>query len=246
MKIELFGTSDIGRKRETNQDAYKICGFDGRGKTVRGLCVVADGMGGHKAGEVASRETVEGLSAAFESGAFSRNPEGMVKSIEAVNIKIFSESAANEGLSGMGTTVVAGYLLGERLYVANVGDSRCYMIRSGEKITQITVDHSIIEEHIAAGNITREEAAVHPQRHMITRAVGSEETVKVDLFETDVHSGDIFLFCTDGLTEMVKAEEILKIMMNEPDLTGAVNNLVFTANKNGGLDNITVVAMKII
>jgi len=198
-------------------------------------------MGGHRAGDVASRETVDGLCGALCCGW--RTPDDIVKAVEAVNRRIFNASAANGELSGMGTTVVAGYLSGDKLRIANVGDSRCYMIRDNA-ITQITVDHSYIEEHIAAGNITREQAADHPQRHMITRAIGTEVSVEVDMFEVDVRQGDVFLFCTDGLTEMVSDDALLSAVTVGANMEEAVTGLVSAANDNGGVDNITVVAMK--
>ncbi len=206
--------------------------------------IVADGMGGHKAGDYASRFTVETVIEEIES-SFERNPEIILSdAIDAANRKLRMKAAEDERLFGMGTTFVGATVLGEnKLKVANVGDSRAYLLR-GDEIRQITRDHSLVEEMVRMGGIDRETARRHVDKNIITRAVGATETVDVDFFDVELMPGDLVLMCSDGLTNMVPDEEILAIAREGEELTDKAERLIEAANNNGGRDNIAVVLIE--
>jgi protein phosphatase len=233
MKLVVGARTDKGRVREGNED------HELTDKTM-GLYAVADGMGGHQAGEVASATAIEALRAAVASGTPIRD------AITLANDAVVERSAADERLRGMGTTMTAATLAaGGTLLIGHVGDSRAYLARDGE-LRQITEDHSLVEEMVRGGELTPEQAEVHPQRSVITRALGIDPGVEVDLYPVELQEGDRVLLCSDGLTGMVRTEEIAAVLQREPDPPKAANELVEAANEAGGEDNITVVLLDVV
>lgn len=238
--LKTFSITDIGRKRKLNQD-YVYTSERPVGN-LPNVFIVADGMGGHNAGDYASKYTVETIVKEIEN-SFEVNPEKILgKAIETANQHIIKLSRENANLEGMGTTVVAATCMGKYLRVANVGDSRLYVV--GEKITQITRDHSLVEEMVRMGGIDRAAARNHPDKNIITRAVGATETVDIDFFNVELKPGDIVLMCSDGLTNMLEDEEIRMILNGQRDIVEKAEQLVKAANNNGGKDNIAVVLIE--
>ena len=203
------------------------------------LFVVADGMGGHSAGDYASSCTVKTIENEVMLNEETEPIKIMKQAIEAANTEVYKKALSEPAYSGMGTTVVMGTIIDDVLYIANVGDSRLYLI--DDEITQITKDHSYVEEMVLNGKLTAEEAKVHPDKNIITRAVGVLDTVTADFFEVDVREDDRILLCSDGLSNMVSDEEIFKIVREEGDLGDHTDKLIKLANHNGGKDNITVI-----
>lgn len=238
--LKTFSITDIGKKRKLNQD-YVYTSEKPVGN-LPDLFIVADGMGGHNAGDYASKFTVETIVEEIKS-ARGRNPEGILKrAIETANSRVLQLAGENPDMEGMGTTVVAATCIGEELHVANVGDSRLYVI--GEKMTQVTRDHSLVEEMIRMGGIDRQSARNHPDKNIITRAIGAEEDIDIDFFRVSLSKGDIVLMCSDGLTNMLEDEEIRMILDGQRDIVEKAEQLVKAANNNGGKDNITVVLIE--
>ena len=238
--LKTFSITDIGKKRKLNQD-YVYTSERPVGN-LPNVFIVADGMGGHNAGDYASKFTVETMIQEIEN-SFEVNPEKILaKAIEVANEKLLAVAAEDENLEGMGTTVVAATCMGKYLRVANVGDSRLYVI--GEKITQITRDHSLVEEMVRMGGIDREAARNHPDKNIITRAVGATNKVEVDFFNVELSENDIVLMCSDGLTNMLEDEEIRMILNGQRDIVEKAEELVKAANLNGGKDNIAVVLIE--
>lgn len=235
--MKAFAITDVGRTREINQD-YLFTSENPVG-TLPNLFVVADGMGGHKAGDVAARFAVETLVHCIESQKEELNPLRVLQSaIETANEQLYDKAQNDETLTGMGTTIVAAVIKEDMLYVANVGDSRLYVL--GEEIIQITRDHSLVEEMVRRGEIKREEARNHPNKNIITRAMGTSRKIVADCFE-EALDGRKILMCSDGLTNMLTDEDIKIILDQSGNLEEAGKQLVDIANKNGGMDNITVV-----
>ena len=240
---DIFGLSDVGCVRELNEDCFCIHGFeDGEEK---GFCVLADGMGGHNAGEVASQNAVKFVAEDLQKllNEDDEIPQRLNESILAANEKIYKMSCDNSIHSGMGTTIVATFIKNGTAFLANVGDSRAYAIR-GEEIVQITTDHSVVAELLMSGMITEEEARNHPQKNIITRAVGTDETVKADMFEYDFSPGDILIMCSDGLSTMVDDGEIYSIAVSKETSKDIVLSLIDTAKENGGIDNVTAICIR--
>ena len=204
------------------------------------LFLVADGMGGHNAGDYASRAAVRTIVESASASPLTDPVRILQEAIQAANTLIYERADGSAELQGMGTTVVAACCQGERLYVANVGDSRLYVAGS-QGIRQITRDHSWVEEMIVRGGSGRAEARNHPDKNIITRAVGTEDVVKVDLFEVDLEKEDEILMCTDGLTNMLDDEEIRMILDGARDIVEKAQELVRAANERGGRDNISVI-----
>ena len=229
--------TDVGLKRTMNQDF--VYASDTPVGRLPNLLIVADGMGGHQAGDTASRYTVEVIVDNVKRNK-ERNPIRVLRTaIETANEKVLDKASSDERLSGMGTTVVAATVVDEYLYVANVGDSRLYLIR--DHIKQITRDHSLVEEMVRLGEITREQARNHPDKNIITRAIGARRTVAVDFFDLSLEKGDIILMCSDGLSNMVEDAEIEQIIKSGKELPKTAMDLIAKANQNGGKDNIAVV-----
>lgn len=233
----VHGMSDIGLVRATNEDSY-LC-------ELSHLFVVADGMGGHAAGEIASKLAVTTISRYIQEHDEKIKYEELLKqAIVQSNTAVYQLSLSKEEFAGMGTTVTAAYVEGNTLYWGHVGDSRIYLLRNGE-LSQITNDHSLVWELVQSGNITKEEAKSHPKRNMLTRAVGTSCLIKIDTGAMALEAEDIILLCTDGLTNMVSEQEMYSILTNqEDDLEGIVNQLVVNAKNAGGADNITAILLK--
>ena len=234
--MKSYSLTDTGRVRSMNED-YAFVSERPIGR-LPNLFVVADGMGGHNAGERASSYAVEVLLQSIRKNKEKNPVKVMRRAIESANDMVYQESISSDRSRGMGTTMVAAVICKDRLYVANVGDSRLYIINS--QIRQITKDHSLVEEMVRLGKLTKEEGRNHPDKNIITRAVGAEETVQIDCFEERIGIRDIVLLCSDGLTNMVSDEQIQQIIKTEKNLQKAAELLVETANRNGGRDNITV------
>ena len=235
--------TDVGRIRKENQDSVYAKQIDDNAA----LLIVADGMGGHKGGRTASRSAIEQIVIKILGGYRENLTDEEICDLLRIavfeaNGNIYSASLKDFELVGMGTTVVVAIITGGTLYTANVGDSRLYHFSKGE-LKQITTDHSYVESLVSKGIISKDEARNHPKKNVITRAVGSESMVDIDIFRTDVSKGDKILLCSDGLYGFVSDEQISALLTKELD--GAVHALVALANENGGRDNITVAAAEI-
>ncbi len=238
--LRSYALTDSGRKRQLNQDYIYLT--ENPVGNLPNLFIVADGMGGHKAGDYASDLAVETV--VKEAGAsLEKSPSRILGHAITIANRILRQRASeNFALSGMGTTLVAATCIGRFLEVANVGDSRLYVI--GDEIVQITEDHSLVEEMVRMGGIGREEARNHPDKNIITRAIGARDDVEVDFFNLELQTGDMVLLCSDGLTNMVDDETICRILKNGKSLRDRVEELVRTANENGGRDNISVIVIE--
>ena len=227
--------SDTGRKRRRNEDNYVV---------TPPLFAVADGMGGAQAGEVASKLAASTLEGGEDAGALS-GVERVAALIQEANRRVYERSTSDPAASGMGTTMTVAVVEGMTVVIGHVGDSRAYLVREG-RMEQLTEDHSLVNELLKSGKLSPEEAHVHPQRSVITRAVGTDPDVDADAFTIDAHDGDVFLLCSDGLTDMVEDEDILELVAkHRDDLDRAVKSLVAAANRGGGEDNITAVAFRV-
>lgn len=232
--------TDIGMRREMNQDYFYSSEEPVGG--LPNLFIVADGMGGHNAGEFASRYVVETMVNTAKNTEKTDIIGILTECVSNANASLRAYADNHEQMRGMGTTLVAAVLEERRLVTINVGDSRLYVI--GEGIRQITQDHSLVQEMVRMGEMDEESARTHPDRNIITRAIGANRKVQADVFETVLVPGDRILLCSDGLTNMVEDEEILQIMNGPEDLTSKTEYLVELANQNGGKDNITVITVE--
>ena len=237
--MKSYCLTDTGKKRNMNQDF--VYASEQRIGAIPNLFIVADGMGGHNAGDLASRLAVETMVDHIGSSGSKRTLMILSEAVDAANRSVYQRSLTDKALTGMGTTVVACCAEGESLYVVNVGDSRLYIIR--DDIYQITRDHSLVEEMVRAGQITAEEAKVHPDRNVITRAVGMKDQSKPDLLDVGIRQGDRILLCSDGLTNMVEDSRILEIL-KDTETENKVQKLIDEANANGGRDNIAIVLIE--
>lgn len=238
--MKTFSITDIGQRREMNQD-YVFTSEKPVGN-LPNLFLVADGMGGHNAGDYASRYTVETIVEVISKSDRTEPVSLLEEAVQTANGCLLARAGEDEGRKGMGTTIVALTILGNRMYIANVGDSRLYVVN--QKIQQITRDHSLVEEMVRMGEMDKEVAKDHPDRNIITRAIGALPEVMIDFFEVEIEKGDIILMCSDGLTNMVEDEEIRNIIMGQRDTVEKAEKLVDTANQNGGKDNITVIVIE--
>ena len=237
--------TDRGCVRKENQDAFKISTIDGADVVTAVLC---DGMGGAQAGSVASQMACDAF---MFHAANSIDEKSTVKDMNAIlteavryaNVKVYDKSFADFTCMGMGSTLVAIALNSKRAMICNVGDSRAYLY-NGSTVEQITHDHSLVEEMVERGKITREEAESHPNKNIITRAIGVEATVKCDIFDIKLRDGDKVLLCSDGLTNLVTDEEIASVLMKNPELENACLKLVTLALQRGAPDNVTVVLVE--
>ena len=240
LELRAAKLTDVGLARPHNEDYVDFSiPSDPRQLAQKGsIFLVADGMGGHQAGEVASKGAVEATMAHYLADTTHDVGTSLVRAFRAANQQLYTQAEGDPSKGGMGTTLVAAVILGRKVYVANVGDSRAYLInRRG--ITQITEDHSWVEEQVRAGLLNEEQARRHPQRNLVTRALGSKPAVEVDLFEGEITAGDTLLLCSDGLTGRVADQEIAAIVQEAQPLEAA-RRLVALANERGGNDNITV------
>lgn len=226
--------TDVGKKRDNNQDAIKV-------REDEKLYIVADGMGGHQAGEVASSITVETIEEFLVNIERFSEPQAWIEAaIKEANKRVYLKSLEGSEFRGMGTTCSLVYCIEDQLHIGHVGDSRIYVI--DENIEQITADHTLVEDLVLVGEITKAEAKVHPKRHVITRAIGTDPVVDVDYNQYSMSGVQKVLLCSDGLTEKVNDQEILTII-NTHTIEEAVNQLVQLANDRGGSDNISVILL---
>ncbi len=237
--MKVSHATDVGKAREINEDSYYV-------DEEVGLFIVADGMGGHQAGEVASEVAVKTISSTIKE-AISQNPKGnqvpkvIEKAIAKANEEIYTRSIGNPDLNGMGTTIVLALCQKNKVYIAHVGDSRAYMIQNNT-IKQLTQDHSAVANLIKRGEITARQARIHPQRHIITRALGTSEDVEIDISSYPWQKGEYFILCSDGLTDMLEDEEIKDVVSShEGSSYDKCRELINLANERGGQDNVTVI-----
>jgi PPM family protein phosphatase len=247
LRIEVAGETNVGMKRTHNEDNFSII-------EDSGLYIVADGMGGHASGEVASKMAVDALKEFF--AATAQDPERtwpykmdrskgyeenrLITGIKLANLRIYETAQRDAGKRGMGTTIVVMFAVEDGVYCAHVGDSRGYRVRDG-KIEQLTEDHSLLNDYIKMKRLTPEEIANFPHKNVIVRALGMKDTVKVDTRFESPRAGDVYLLCSDGLSGPVEDPEMLEIVQRHGDLKVAASKLIERANENGGPDNITVV-----
>ena len=238
--MKAYAKTDIGARRQTNQD-FVFCSMQPVG-SLPNLFIVADGMGGHKAGDLASRYTVEGFIETVRNSK-ADNPITIIEeAVAKSNLLLIQKSKESIDYEGMGTTLVVATIIGKSIYIANVGDSRLYLVNN--EIQQITRDHSLVEEMISLGEIDRKSARTHEKKNIITRAVGVDTEVVADFFEVDYVDGDIILMCSDGLSNMIEDEDMKNIINQGNDLPEITDNLITEANKNGGRDNISVILVE--
>jgi PPM family protein phosphatase len=230
MRIEVGAATDVGRVRKQNEDAYLV---------DPPLYVVADGMGGARGGAVASQLAIESLGQAFH-----KEHESLGRQVRDANEIVFERSVEDRSVAGMGTTLTAVAFDGDQALIAHVGDSRAYLLRAGD-LRQITEDHTLVNRMLKAGEISAQEAEVHPHRNVLTRALGTEPTVKVDEFTIGLLDGDRIVVCSDGLTGMVTEDQMKAILESTPGPTEAADRLVRAANRAGGIDNITVLVLDV-
>lgn len=237
----LHGKSDTGKQRTQNQDCFILRAIN----DDTGYAIVCDGMGGHKAGNIASELAVRAIDNILVSSLSepeSVNVESLLRSaIRNANGTIFLHSVKDDELKGMGTTIVMALYMGEKIYIASVGDSRAYYF-DGDRLTQVTKDHSLVQEMIDKNELTKEEAKKHPYQHVITRVLGVTSDVDTDIKTMSFGDEDVLLLCTDGLTNMLTDEEIEEILAEFP-YEDACDELIRLANERGGKDNITVVLL---
>ena len=243
MSLIVKGETDTGRVRDHNEDQYLALGGEQSPPGAGALLVVADGMGGHAAGEVASLMAVQHIEERFRSGVYSSVDdkdleEALRELLGDVNRAVLT-AGQDPDKRGMGTTCTLVIIKGQQLYFSHVGDSRAYLLRDGQ-LNQITTDHSWVEEAVATGTMTREEARIHPKRNIITRAIGLEADLKVDTDQLSLQRGDLVLLCSDGLNSMIPDEDILKTLQ-ESSTDTVCANLIKAANDAGGHDNTSVV-----
>lgn len=249
MEVKSYGLTHVGRQRQHNEDSFLV-------EDNARLFLVADGMGGHAAGEIASRIAVDSISEFIlhtkeDDGTwphaydeqFKRSTNRLMAAVRMANTRVLEAMRKDARLRGMGTTVVACLADGDVMSFAHVGDSRAYLIRN-DALKRITNDHSWVFEQVQAGMLTEAEAEKHPLRNVITRALGGALQVNPDASEIETKTGDVFLLCSDGLTGMVPEEEILRLVTENEKLEDACQKLIDTANERGGLDNVTAILVK--
>lgn len=239
--MQAYAFTDVGKKRSMNQDSI-YCSTEPLG-ALDNLFIVADGMGGHRAGDYASRFLVENLVGFFQTEDPEKDVHSILKEgIRKVNRDLYRRACEDSSLYGMGSTLVVATIRGNVLYVANIGDSRLYLLR--EELEQITRDHSYVEELVAMGRMKRGSRDYMEKKNIITRAMGTNEQVDIDLFALKLKPGDIILMCSDGLSNMVDEFEIEYIIRSEKEVQKKAEALVEAANRNGGKDNISVVIIE--
>ncbi|MGX7031512.1 Stp1/IreP family PP2C-type Ser/Thr phosphatase [Vagococcus zengguangii] len=233
--------TNVGKKRSSNQDSV---GLYLNQKNIA-LAIVADGMGGHQAGDVASQLTVNQLGSVWEQTDIDEEEiviSWLNAEIQVLNHRIYEEGVQYPERAGMGTTIVAAVVIDKRVILANVGDSRSYLVRDGE-IVQVTEDHSLVNELVKTGEISKEEAQLHPRKNVLTRSLGLPMEVEIDVIKLDLVLNDYIILCSDGLSNMVPDERMLRIVASEIALKEKVTKLIEIANEAGGKDNITVLLM---
>lgn len=241
--MKIVARTDVGLFRDNNQDAYAVCELSDSAV----FAVVCDGMGGAAEGALASSEAVKTIKShvaeRFNDGMSDISVKSLlVSAVESANKSVYDLSLTDEKYEGMGTTVVAALVANSYVYIAHAGDSRAYKI-SGEAVTQLTRDHSVVQRMIETGQITAQEAEAHPDKHIITRALGVDENIRVDFCQESFDSGDLLILCSDGLTNYIEPDDLLNLT-SDGHYFDYAERLVNLANKNGGGDNITVVAVE--
>ena len=234
IELKYGAKTDKGKVRELNEDSFLANGL---------VFAVADGMGGHQAGEVASALALEIIKSSFTKIPAENLKSYAQEAIKKANSKIFFQAQKRQEQQGMGTTLTLAIPHRNEVLIAQVGDSRAYHLR-GDNLKQATVDHSLVQDMVASGKLSREEAQTHPMRSVITRALGAEETVEVDFIDLEVKEKDRILLATDGLTSMLSEDEIARIVKQDKELPAICDELVEEANQKGGTDNITVVLLE--
>ena len=240
--------SDVGRVREKNEDCFAVLPH-------LGLFLVADGLGGHAGGEIASRMAIDSVREVLEDPDATwplgrpapcrfPGPTVLVAGVELANARIFADAARERARRGMGTTLVGALAWGDRMVIAHVGDSRAYRLRD-RQLDLITEDHSLVNEHVRAGLLTREQARSSPLQHIITRSVGTHATVEVDTLIDRTRPGDVYLLCSDGLSGLIEHRELTDILLEHRDLCHTAGYLIERANELGGTDNITAVLVRV-
>lgn len=237
--MKISSATSVGKIRAVNEDAFFVSPPDESGSL---LAIVADGMGGHNAGEVASSEAINVIKDVALDNEHDAK-EMLIEAINSANSTIYNMSLDKQALYGMGTTITACVISDNKVTAAQVGDSRLYLIRDG-MIIQITKDHSLVEMLIENGSITKEDAKHHPQKNVITRAIGTDKEVSADIYEFSICEGDILLLCSDGLVNMVEDEKILSVITRTKTFEETADKLVTEAENAGGNDNITVILIK--
>ncbi|KAF1342117.1 protein-serine/threonine phosphatase PrpC [Bacillus subtilis] len=237
--------TDTGKIRQHNEDDAGI--FKGKDEFI--LAVVADGMGGHLAGDVASKMAVKAMGEKWNEAetiptAPSECEKWLIEQILSVNSKIYDHAQAHEECQGMGTTIVCALFTGKTVSVAHIGDSRCYLLQDDDFV-QVTEDHSLVNELVRTGEISREDAEHHPRKNVLTKALGTDQSVSIDTRSFDIEPGDKLLLCSDGLTNKVEGTELKDILQSDSAPQEKVNLLVEKANQNGGEDNITAVLLEL-
>ena len=239
--MKAFSITDIGKVRSVNQD-YVFRSENAIGH-LSNLFLVADGMGGHKAGDLASRYCVELMTEQVKKSSFRTPVSILEEAIQVANEGVQRKALTSMDYEGMGTTLVAATFAGNELYIANIGDSRAYLV--GKEMKQITEDHSLVEAMVKNGGIERKDAKSHPNKNIITRALGTNRIVQADFFELSVGPEDVILMCSDGLTNMIDDDELYEILQNGKDnLEITARKLIETANQYGGRDNISVILIQ--
>lgn len=240
--MKTYAYTDVGRKRNENQDS--VYSSDTPIGNLPNLFLVADGMGGHAGGRYASSKAVATVLKEINELLIEQPVQILEHAIQKANHQILEEASTMEHMTGMGTTMVAATVVDQVLYTANVGDSRLYIVNEN-RIRQITKDHSLVEEMIRIGELDREIAKHHPDKNVITRAIGAMDELKIDFFEIPVETGDTILMCSDGLSNMVDDSQIVAILTSQNHIKEKVEQLVQAANENGGEDNITVIVIEL-
>jgi len=251
MRVRFAGSTDVGRKRDHNEDSIYL-------PTDIRLAIVADGMGGHASGEVASKLAVDTIIDYYEATSTAQpltwpykvdrdlaaDVNRMTSSIMLANIEIHEKAGREASCKGMGTTVDAIHFLDDTVIIGHVGDSRVYRMRDGS-LSQVTEDHSLINDYIKMKRVTAEEAAAWPHKNVIVRALGMKDTVQVDIVTCTPRVGDVFILCSDGLTDMLKDDQIEYMLTKSTDLDSTVDALIAAANEEGGVDNISVLMARV-
>lgn len=244
--VKHAARSDRGMLRELNEDSFNV--LDGSSREPVSF-IIADGMGGHNSGEVASKMAVDLITSDLlqASGYIDKDRPDITDKLKDIvtstNEKIYEASLREESNMGMGTTLTMAVVHKDKLFIGHIGDSRLYIIRNGA-MKQLTTDHTFVDELVRSGSLTNEEAATHPKKNLLTRALGCSGSLEVDVFECSIKNNDVFLMCTDGLTNSLTEDEIMETVVAGEDLQTACDKLISKANDNGGEDNITVILFK--
>lgn len=239
--MRAYGMTDIGKKRVVNQDNIYVSTTPVG--NLPNLFVVADGMGGHKAGDFASRFATDVVIESIQSNKDTHIVSILTKAVNDANTQVFKKSESAENYKGMGTTLVIATIVDNELITTNVGDSRLYLIE-GDSIFQITEDHSLVAEMVRLGQIDKSEAKERPDKNIITRAIGTNDYIQADFFTNKLENNDYVLLCSDGLTNMLDDDEILAVIKSDISLEDKTSNLIDMANQKGGKDNIAVIIIE--